>query len=134
MRCNLKTLYDECVEALSPNLIVWDIEKSKEYFSYIRSKFKFEAWGQISLNSDFFMKTNDFFKIYDYFNSLDLCNEKCYLITIRTEYPIFETDCQNLLLNKDDVFALSHGIFIILPNSGLILEIWNEEYFSLVKT
>lgn len=136
MRCNLKTTFEECTEALHSNLTVWDFEKTNEYFSYLNSKIKFESWGQISLKPDnnSILKTTNFSEIYTYFHNFGLCYKKCYLITLNSDYPILETDCQNLLSNQDDVLALSHGIFIVLPEDDLILEIWNNTNFLLVKT
>ena len=133
MRCNLKTIFDECTEALHPNLTIWDTKKTDEYFSYLNSKIKFQSWGQISFNHhNVILKTNNFSEISTYFYNSGLCYKKCYLITL-TEYPIIETDCQNLLINKYDVLALSHGIFVMIPEHSLILEIWESENFLLVN-
>ncbi|MBU3846161.1 MAG: hypothetical protein H9855_04160 [Candidatus Acinetobacter avistercoris] len=132
----MKTTFEECTEALHSNLTVWDFEKTNEYFSYLNSKIKFESWGQISLKPDnnSILKTTNFYDIYTYFHNFGLCYKKCYLITLDSDYPILETDCQNLLSNQYDVLALSHGIFIVLPEDDLILEIWNNTNFLLVKT
>lgn len=136
MRCNLKTIFEECTDALHSNLTIWNIEKTNEYFCYLNSKIKFESWGQISINAnnELILKTNDFYEIYNYFHDFGLCYKKCYVLTLESDYPILETDCQNLLSNKYDVLALSHGIFIILPEYDLILEIWNNTNFLLIKT
>lgn len=132
----MKTNFEECIEALHSNLTIWDIEKTNEYFCYLSSKIKFESWGQISLkpDDDLILETSNFSEIYTYFHDLDLCYTRCYLITLNSDYPILETNCQNLLANKYDVLALSHGIFIILPEYGLILEVWNNTKFLLIKT
>jgi hypothetical protein len=131
----LKTIFDECVEALHPNLTVWDIEKTNEYFGYLSSRINFESWGQISrkASDNILIETNDIAEIYAYFCELGLCHKMCYVITLSSDYPVLETDCQNILSNKDDILALSHGIYIVVPESNLLLEIWNDINFLLIN-
>ncbi|MDX6189493.1 hypothetical protein SGQ83_09050 [Flavobacterium sp. Fl-318] len=117
------SLFQECVDSLKKEVIVYAAAATLKIFEEFQQKNKFTFYGRIDWST--FQRS---FKI----NNLDdirkhiVHNEKCYILWNDTSFPVLETSLQSVYMNVDNVLAVSYDTWLYVFEKNIVIEFYHD--------
>ncbi|WP_338764786.1 hypothetical protein WAF17_00305 [Bernardetia sp. ABR2-2B] len=114
----MKTLLDECIEALEPNVKVFDLELSHEIVNRMPDNYPFTIYGRIDWGKVEKKRaiSNSLLP-----SILDISDE-VYVIWDGSTNNVLKTKIENVMKNIDDVLAVSFDTWLMQLDGNYIIE------------
>lgn len=122
------SLFQECVDALKKEVILYDDETSFKIFENFEDKISFTFYGRIDWsNFSKFFKLNNLDGIRNYIDFTD----NCYVLWNDESLPVLQTSIESVYLNVDDVLAVSYDTCLYVFEKNIIIEFYHDGEITL---
>ncbi|WP_313642077.1 hypothetical protein [Paenibacillus sp.] len=117
------SLFDECIQTLGKQTIIFSSEKSKEIYKDFSAEYKITFYGRIEWsNYDFIEITAEV--IENNKTYIDSSNEM-YVLWSHGEDPVVQTTLESALENLSNITAVSPDVWFYRPNE-FVIEIFHD--------
>ncbi|MEK3662173.1 hypothetical protein NSQ29_21610 [Paenibacillus sp. FSL F4-0236] len=117
------SLFDECIQTLGKQTLIFSSEKSKEIYKDFSAEYEITFYGRIEWsNYDFIEITAEV--IENNTRYIDRSNEM-YVLWSHGENPVIQTTLESALKNLNNITAVSPDIWFYRPNE-FVIEIFHD--------
>ena len=114
------TLFDECIEVLGNNAIIFSIEETERLFNWLEHKFPILVSGHIEW--DKVSKKIQIKNMVDILNILENKDNAIFVFWDNAKIPALKSTLECVLNVIDDVTAVGFYTWLFSPNAGYVIE------------
>jgi len=119
---NMSTLLEECIEALTSSIEMFNELESKSLRNNFESKIKFNNYG---IDWGCYESKIDIQEASEILNLIP--NGKCFILWDEYSKPVIKSNLNNIINNIYDVTAVSFDTYLIDYNFNWVIEFHHEE-------
>jgi hypothetical protein len=127
----MSSLFEECVNKLANDIVVFSMQKTSDTFDVFVKYFPITDWGQIDWHNVgkkiSVLSNEEIVKILP----RQYLSMPVFILWDEASLPVVQSTLENVLNNIDDVTAVSSDTWLFSPDLGYVIEFFHEREITI---